>query len=191
MLVYRKMQGRVKNMGSIKRKYFPSAKPVLHQDLYWKTNKNRFIDCKLTDFLFSGVSQGNVWLWGNSQKQWMEAGDNGRPGPTAPGPVELEYSQRSENATTPSESLNWHHITKQIKKIVLSWWKFFVFTDRSLGVSTAQGNGSVTGRVTQNPVRRINQHFGRCSAVSLTLYLITMNCTSGFLYQIHVSIQCL
>lgn len=45
----------------------------------------------------------------------MEAGDSGQPGPTAPGPVELEYSQRSENATTPSESLNWHHITKQMK----------------------------------------------------------------------------
>lgn len=47
----------------------------------------------------------------------MEAGDSGRPGPTAPGPVELEYSQRSENATTPSEWLNWQHITKQIKTV--------------------------------------------------------------------------
>lgn len=36
----------------------------------------------------------------------MEAGDSGPPGPTAPGPVELEYSQQSENVTTPSESLN-------------------------------------------------------------------------------------
>lgn len=122
----------------------------------------------------------------------MEAGDSGPPGPTAPGPVELEHSQQSENVTTPSESLNWHHITKKIGTVscpVLTESSLFlVLTDRSLEVSTALGNGSVTGRATQNPVRRISQRFERCSAASSTLCLITMNCTSGFLYQIHASI---
>lgn len=187
------MQGRVKNMGSIKRKYFQSVEPV-YQDLYIKSNKVSFIARKLLSVqmncLFSGVSQGNVWLWVNCQKQWMEAGDSGRPGPTAPGPVQREYSQRSENATTPSELWDWRHITKQIRA-VFSWWQLFVFTDRSLGGSTAQGNASVTERVTQNPVTRISQHFERCSAASLTLCLITTNCTSGFRYRIHVSFQSL
>lgn len=45
----------------------------------------------------------------------MEAGDSGRPGPTAPGPVELEYSQPSGNVTTPSELQHLHHTTPQNK----------------------------------------------------------------------------
>lgn len=123
----------------------------------------------------------------------MGAGDSGPPGPTVPGHVELEYSQRSENVTTPSESLNWHQLTKKIGTVSCAVLHesslFLVLTGQSLEVSTAPGNGSVTGRATQNPVRSISQRFERCSAASLTLCLITMSCTSGFLYQIHVSIQ--
>lgn len=59
----------------------------------------------LTNILsYSGVSQESVWLWVNSQRQWMEAGDTGAPGPTAPGPVEWVFSQRRGNVTTLSKN---------------------------------------------------------------------------------------
>lgn len=120
----------------------------------------------------------------------MGAGDSGPPGPTVPGRVELEYSQRSENVTIPSESLNWHQFPKKTVSCAVLHESslFLVLTGQSLEVSTAPGNGSVTGRATQNPVRSISQRFERCSAASLTPCLITMSCTSGFLCQIHVSI---
>lgn len=123
----------------------------------------------------------------------MGAGDSGPPGPTVPGHVELVHSQQSENVTTPSESLNWDQFTKKIGTVSCAVLHesslFLVLTGQSLEVSTAPGNGSVTGRATQNPVRSRGQRFERCSAASLTLCLITMICTCGFLYQIHVSIK--
>lgn len=138
-------------------------------------------------FSLSGVSQESVWLWVNSQRQWMEVGVSGVRGLTVPGPVGLELSQQRENVTTPSKSdlltADW------IEFVARSIMKNQFPTDQSLEASTAPGKESVIGRATPNPVRRTSPRFGRCCAASSTLCLITMRSTSGFLLPTLVSRQ--
>lgn len=58
--------------------------------------------------------------------------------------------------------------------------------DQSLEGSTALEKENAIACVTFTPVARIHQHFGRCSAVSLTLFPTRMNSTTGFQFLIQV-----
>lgn len=131
----------------------------------------------------------------------MEAGDPGAPGLTAPGPVELEFSQQRGNATTQSKTgpavciSPQRHFSKFIGtsaiflETVLSQGTLLFPTDQSLEANTALGKGSDIAPVTLNSVRGLNLPFGRCCAVSLTQCLTKMSSTSGFLWLTHVSSQ--
>lgn len=182
-------RGEKKREALKKKKNFLSAKPFHHQDIHCNSNEKRFreINCFSLQWCISGecVIVGKLpetvnGGWG----QWSTWSHCSKTCGTG-----VQSAERECNNPKWVVKLAAHH--KANSNRVLSWWKLFIVTDRSLGVSTAQGNGSVTGRVTQNPVRRRGQHFERCNAASLTLCLTTMNCTSGFRYQIHVSTQSL
>ncbi|TRY71432.1 hypothetical protein DNTS_011669 [Danionella cerebrum] len=71
---------------------FPGAAPGARYTRYTPHHQ-----CQL-----HGASPVSVWGWGSFQKRFTVAGDPGVTGPTAPGPVELESSQQTENATSPS-----------------------------------------------------------------------------------------
>lgn len=58
--------------------------------------------------------------------------------------------------------------------------------DQSLEGSTALERENAIACATSTPVARIHQHFGRCSAVSLTPSPIRMNSTAGFQFLIQV-----